>query len=375
MSLDLERYRLEFPVTRSSVYLNHAAISPVASRVRDAMFGIIEDRHCFAMEHFESWLKATEATRASTARLLNADPEEIAIVKNTSEGISLFANGLELKKGDEVVSIEGEFPANYFPWKMLERQGVGLRLVKQEKGEIPLEVIERALTRHARVVAVSFVQFLSGYRINLEQLGRLCDERGVLLFVDAIQGMGAFPIDVRRAKIAGLAAGTHKWLMGPEGCGILFVRRDLAERMEPATVGWTSFEGWQQFTSSHLTWRPGAGRFECGALNMAMVYGLGAALELFHEVGVDVIAERILSLTDRLRQGLDRRGYRIYGPQTRECGSGIVSFEPRKGSAEDLIARLQDLRIMGSVRGNFVRLSPHFYNTEGEIDQALEVLS
>jgi len=375
MPLDLERYRLEFPVTRSAIYLNHAAISPISSRVRNAMCGIIEDRHCFAMEHFESWLKAIEATRASAARFLNADPDEIAIVKNTSEGISLFANGLELKKGDEVVSIEGEFPANYYPWKTLERQGVRLLLVAQEKGEIPLEVIERALARRTKAVAVSFVQFLSGYRIDLDQLGQLCHEHGVLLFVDAIQGMGAFPIDVRRAKIAGLAAGAHKWMMGPEGCGILFVRRDLAEKMQPATVGWTSFEGWERFTSSSLTWRRGAGRFECGALNMAMIYGLGAALDLLREVGVEMIAERLLSLTDRLRQGLERRGYRIYGPQTREQGSGIVSFEPRGGSVEDLIALLEEHRIMGSARGNFVRLSPHFYNTEGEIDQVLELLS
>ncbi len=375
MPLDVERYRLEFPVTRSAIYLNHAAISPISSRVRNAMCGIIEDQHCFAMEHFESWLKAIEATRSSAARFLNADPEEIAIVKNTSEGISLFANGLELKKGDEVVSIEGEFPANYYPWKVLERQGVRLRLVAQEKGEIPLEAIERALTRRTRAVSVSFVQFLSGYRIDLERLGQLCHERGVLLFVDAIQGMGAFPIDVRRTKIAGLAAGTHKWMMGPVGCGILFVRRDLAEKMQPATVGWTSFEGWELFTSFSLVWRRGAGRFECGALNVAMIYGLGAALDLLHEVGVEMIAERLLSLTGRLRQGLERRGYRIYGPQTREYGSGIVSFEPREGSAENLIARLQEHRIMGSARGNFARLSPHFYNTEGEIDQVLELLS
>jgi cysteine desulfurase / selenocysteine lyase len=338
------------------------------------MMGWLEDVQLHGAHHFERWIEGAESVRASAARLLNAQPEEVAFVKNTSEGISLFASGLEWQKGDEVVSIEGEFPANYYPWKALERWGVRLRLVEQKNGEIPLASIATALTHRTKVVAVSFVQFLSGYRFNLEELGELCAAHGALLFVDAIQGWGAFPIDVKAAKIAGLAACGHKWLLGPMGCAVLFVRRDLAERMSPATAGWLSVKGWEEFKSGDLLWRDGAGRFETGAPNMAGIYGLGAALDLLTEVGMDATSARILELTDRLRAALTERGFRIYGPETGEARSGIVTFKVPNGDAEATVERLESRGVMVSVRSAMVRISPHFYNTKVEIDRVLDSL-
>lgn len=336
--------------------------------------GWLEDVQEHGVSHFERWIEGGEAVRASIAHLLNAGPEEIAFVKNTSEGISLFASGLEWERGDEVVSIEGEFPANYYPWKALERRGVRLRLVKQENGEIPIGSIARALTPRTQVVAVSFVQFLSGYRFDLKELGELCAAHGVLLFVDAIQGWGAFPIDVRAAKIAGLAAGGHKWLLGPMGCAVLFIRRDLAERMDPATVGWLSVKGWEEFKSADIVWRDGAGRFETGVPNLAGIYGLGAALSLLSEVGMSAVGARVLELTDRLRTGLTDRGFRIYGPTAGDTRSGIVTFQVPDGSAEAVVERLQSHGVMVSARSGMVRMSPHFYNTDAEIDRALDAL-
>ncbi|MGH9433156.1 MAG: aminotransferase class V-fold PLP-dependent enzyme, partial [Terriglobia bacterium] len=243
MSLDLSLYRQEFPVTRSGIYLNHAAVSPVSCRVRDAMTNLIDDVCRHGCNHRERWLDAYDAARAKAASLLSAEPEEIAFVKNTSEGISLFANGLDWNAGDEVVSVAGEFPANYYPWRYLERKGVRLRLVPERDGVVNVEDLAQAISPSTRVVAVSFVQFLSGCRLDLQHLGGVCQERGVLLFVDAIQGLGAFPVDVKKSQIAGLAADGHKWLMGPEGAGLLYIRRDVIESIEPSSVGWMSVKG------------------------------------------------------------------------------------------------------------------------------------
>jgi len=356
------------------VYFDHAAVSPLPVRVRDAIIGQIEDVHRFGIKHIDLWLKTIEDVRCAAASLLNAEPDEIAFVKNTSEGISSFAVGLEWKPGDEVVSVEGEFPANYYPWKLLERRGVRLRLAGQPEGCVDLDLIERSLSARTRVVAVSFVQFLSGYRLDLEKLGQLCEERGILLFVDAIQGLGAFPLDVKKCRIAGLSADAHKWLMGPEGCGLFFVRRDVAERLNPATVGWTNFEDWLSFTQGEPAWRKGAGRFECGTLNTAGIHGLGAALSLISEAGAACIAERILHLTQHLREGLQARGYRLFGPIVEENCSGIVSFFPRRTSAETLSDFLRGERVMVSARRGLVRISPHFYNTHEEVDRVLELI-
>lgn len=339
------------------------------------MAGLVDDVCQFGALHYDHWENAVAAARLNAAGLINAETEEIAFVKNTSEGISFFALGLEWRKGDEVVSIEGEFPANVYAWKSLERQGVRVRLVAQPKGEVSLDAIERAMSRRTKVVAVSFVQFLSGYRLDLAALGRLCADRKALLFVDGIQGFGAFPVDVKAAGIAGLAADAHKWLLGPEGCGILFVRRDVLDRLTPRTFGWTSVEGWQEFSARELVWRKDAGRFEGGAPNRAGIYGIHAAIGLLREAGIDRIAARVLDLTDRLRGGLVQMGYEIYGPAKRDSCSGIVSFAPRHSSAEDVRQRLERERVIVSARHGRVRISPHFYNCEAEIDRVLELLA
>jgi cysteine desulfurase / selenocysteine lyase len=375
MALDVARYRLEFPLVRSSTYLNHAAVSPISCRVSSAMTGLLEDVQYFGARHFDHWIARVESARVRAASLLNAELQEIAFVPNTSAAISLFANALEWENGHEVVSIEGEFPTNFYPWKALERKGVHLRQVPQSNGEIELDSIAGALTPRTKVVAVSFVQFLSGYRFDLNELGRLCADRGALLFVDAIQGWGAFPIDVRAAKIAGLAASGHKWLLGPAGCGVLFVRRDLAEQLQPSIVGWLSVEGWHDFAPREPVWRSGAGRFETGTPNLAGIYGLGAAFELLAEIGLDAISERVLDLTERLRCGLAQSGYRIYGPTARRTSSGIVTFLPRgEESADALMQRFEAHGIIVSVRSGMLRVSPHFYNSEAEIDRVLELL-
>ena len=375
MPLDVQHYRSLFPVTESSIYMNHAAVAPISRRVRNAMAGLLDDVHHFGAEHWQAWVETYAAVRRSLAQLLNADPSEIAFAKNTSEGISMFANGLDWQPGDEVVSIEGEFPANYYPWKALERRGVVLRLVPTEQGRVSQDSIIRALTSRTRVAAVSFVQFLSGFRLDLEKLGQACAAHGCLLFVDAIQGLGAFPLDVKRANIAGLAADSHKWMLGPEGSALLFVNRQVMERVTPTEVGWMTVRHSSDFSRRELIWRGDARRYECGTLNTVGVYGLGAAVNLLLEVGIPNIAQRVLDLTDRLRSGLLAQGHSVFGPRARAEASGIVSFVPRQGGPARLLERFLAHRVQVAARGGMVRISPHFYNTEEEVDRVLELAS
>jgi selenocysteine lyase/cysteine desulfurase len=373
MPVDIQHYRSQFPVTASSIYMNHAAVSPISRRVRDAMVGLLDDVHQSGAEHWQAWMERYDAVRRSLAQLLNAEPGEIAFAKNTSEGISTFANGLDWQPGDEVVSIEGEFPANYYAWKALERRGVVLRLVAAEQGRVSQESILKELTSRTRVVTVSFVQYLSGFRLDLERLGEACAAHGCLLFVDAIQGLGAFPVDVRGAKIAGLAADSHKWMLGPEGSALLYVNRQVMESITPTELGWTSVRHWGDFSRRDLIWRDDACRYECGTLNTVGVYGLGAAVNLLLEVGIPNIAERVLDLTDRLRGGLLAQGHSVFGPRAREEASGIVSFVPCQGGAEGLLERFFAQRVQVAARGGMIRIAPHFYNTEEEVDRVLEI--
>jgi len=355
--------------------MNHAAVSPLSRRVRDAMVGLLDEVHQSGAENWERWVRTYESARRSLAQLLNAEPGEIGFTKNTSEGISIFANGFEWQPGDEIVSIEGEFPANYYAWKALEKRGVVLRLVQPVQGCVSHESIVSALSSRTRVVAVSFVQYLSGFRLDLEKLGRVCAAHGCLLFVDAIQGLGAFPLDVKGAQIAGLAADGHKWLLSVEGAGVLYVNRRVIEKITPTEVGWWTVRGWADFTNRELTWRDDARRYECGSLNTVGIYGLGAAVDLLLEVGIQNIAERILDLTDRLRRGLLEQGHSVFGSREREEASGIVSFVPRQGAAEGLLKTLLAHRVQVAARCGMVRVSPHFYNTEAEIDRVLELAS
>jgi selenocysteine lyase/cysteine desulfurase len=375
MRIDVDHYRSQFPVTGSLVYMNHAAVSPLSRRVRDAMVGQLDEVHQRGAENWRQWVRAYDATRRSLAQLLNADQGEIALTKNTSEGVSTFANGLEWRPGDEIVSIEGEFPSNYYAWKALEKRGVVLRLVRPEQGRVSPDSIVGALSSRTRLVAVSFVDYLSGFRLDLEKLGQACAAQGCLLFVDAIQGLGAFPLDVKAAQIAGLAADGHKWLLGPEGAGVLYVNRQVMDRITPTEVGWWGVRYWADFTKRELAWRDDARRYECGTLNTVGIYGLGAAVDFLLEVGIPNIAERVLDLTDRLRRGLLKRGHSVFGPQSREGASGIVSFVPRQGTAEGLLESFLAHRVQVAARCGMVRISPHFYNTEAEIDRVLEIAS
>lgn len=364
------KYRDQFPVTDRLIYMNHAGVAPLCQRAADAMQHLALDALNFGSEHYNQWMETYHGIRLSMARMINADPAEIAIVKNTSEGIATVAIGLSWKRGDIVVAFEEEFPANFYPWKRLEAEGVEVRWLSIFDD---LDRIDAAC-KGARMLAVSYVQYLSGYRVNLEAIGEICVRHGCLFVVDAIQGLGAFPLDVRAAHIDALAADGHKWLLGPEGCGVLYVRREVQDQIVPVEFGWTNVAKYFDYASRDMALRPDAGRYECGTLNTIGCYGLRASIDFLLEVGVENIAPAVRALGDRVWEGVRALGFETLGKRSPATGAGIVSFRKSGVEAAAIVRRLRDAGIITAPRQGWVRCAPHFYLAPEEIGRMLDEL-
>ena len=364
------QYADEFPVRQRLVYLNHAAVSPLCRPAAEAMRRLAADAMEYGSLHYGQWLETYEGLRAAAARLIGAARSEIALVKNTSEGIATIAMGLDWHAGDKVVAFREEFPANYYPWKRLEETGVRVEWLSCLD---PLDRIDQAC-RGARLLAISFVQYLSGHRVDLEAIGEICHRHGCVFLVDAIQGLGAFPVDVRRSHIDALAADGHKWLLGPEGCGILFVSQELQDSVRPVEFGWTNVAGYADYASRDMTLRPDAGRYECGTLNTIGCYGLRASIELLLEAGVEAVAPAVQRLGDLVAEGVQAKGFEVLGQRTPLNGAGIVSFRKAGLEAGEIVHRLKAAGVTAAPRQGWVRVSPHFYISPDDIGRMLEAL-
>ncbi|MGO4881197.1 MAG: aminotransferase class V-fold PLP-dependent enzyme [Bryobacteraceae bacterium] len=364
------RYADRFPVRQRLVYLNHAAVSPLCRPAAEAMQALAADAMEYGSLHYERWLETYEALRQSAARLMGAHRDEIALLKNTSEGIATVANGIAWRAGDKIVAFREEFPSNYYPWKRLEATGVAVEWLSCFD---PLDRIEEAC-RGARMLAISFVQYLSGYRADLNAIGEICHRHGCIFLVDAIQGLGAFPVDVRRAHIGALAADGHKWMLGPEGCAVLFVSRELQDAIEPREFGWTNVAGYADYASRDMTLRPDAGRYECGSLNTIGCYGLRASIDLLLEVGVEKVAAAVASLGDLIAAGVQAKGYEVLGGRAAGHGAGIVSFRRAGSTAEEVVDRLRGAGVTAAARQGWVRVSPHFYISPDDVGKMLRAL-
>jgi selenocysteine lyase/cysteine desulfurase len=365
-----ERYADQFPVRQELVYLNHAAVSPLCRPAAEAMKRLADDCLNFGSLHYDTWLETYDGVRRAAARLIHSDPDEIALMKNTSEGIATVAMGIDWKPGDRIVAFREEFPANFFPWKRLEQKGVSVTWLSVEES---LDRIDQA-SRGARLLSISFVQFLSGYRAPIPAIGEICRRNRCIYLVDAIQGMGAFPIDVRASSIDALAADGHKWMMGPEGCAILYLSKELQDQVEPMEFGWTNVAGYNDYASRDMALRPDAGRYEPGTLNTIGCFGLRAAIEFLLEVDVGEIAPVVQNLGDRIAAGVEARGYELMSSRTPENGAGIVSFRKPGLEAIEIVRRLKAARIAAAPRAGWVRTSPHFYVSPPDIETFLEAL-
>lgn len=368
----LERYRSEFPVTDSYVYLDHAGVAPVPLRVGEAVAELLREASEMGFAGYSRWMERVERVRRLSAGLVGAEIDEIAFVKNTSHGISIVAGGLDWKSGDNVLVFEKDFPTNIYPWLALERKGVSVRYIPLGgDGRISIKDIEKLTDSRTRLISMSTVQALNGFMMDPEELRDLCSGRGILLFLDAIQSLGAVPMDVDRYGADFLSADGHKWLLAPEGTGIFYCRKERAKELYPNLIGWKSVVHEAEFERIELTLKEDALRFEEGSYNVMGIIALGASLDLLFEAGIERVRSRILDLGDLIISEADRRGFRVKTPRERERRGGIVSFagpfDPKK-MKQSLMSR----RVVVNERGGALRLAPHFYNTEEEVLRLFE---
>jgi cysteine desulfurase / selenocysteine lyase len=367
--------RTEFAVTRHYVYLNHASagVLPLSS------VAAIEE---FAQAHAQAGVLGTfsydlrmSEYREKIARFIGASGSEIATVPNTSAAAGTIAAGLDWKAGDEVLLCDNEFPANAVPWISLRRRGVNVRMLSTARQRLTPAVLQRELSTRTRLVAVSWVSYADGYRHDLKALAAVAHDSGAFLCVDAMQGLGVFPVDVVEVDADALFAGAAKWMLGLHGVAILYLGPRLRDRLELAMPGWRSVRDMWDFHNYDQPFSGEAMRFEGGTPNLIGTLSVVSAIELFERCGNEAIAQHVLGLTDRLTDGLERLGAQVATPRGPGISSGIVTFSFHGCDNIALGRALEKKGILATYRTGGIRLSPHGYNTAGEMDALLDALS
>lgn len=372
------------PVTAEWAYFDHAAVAPLSGPAAEAFFGWAEQARDAGDTVWLSWAQRVENTRRRAAALIGAAEEEIVLVNSTTHGINLVAEGVDWSPGDNAVLLADEFPSNLYPWMQQASRGVEVRLVSTDRGQVSADALRRACDDRTRVVSFSWVAYSSGVRRDIDAL---CDVakgcganggRGALVFLDAIQGLGVFPLDVSQTPIDFLAADGHKWLLGPEGAGMAYIRRERLEELRPTGTGWNSVVGSANFGEVKLELKPTAARFEGGSANMAGQLALGASLELLGP-HTAAIGESVLEITDYLCERLLLAGAQVYSPRELLPGgadprSGIVSATWSGHNPAEVRRRLADAGVAISVRDERLRMSPHAYTSHDDVDRLIDAL-
>lgn len=369
--MTIDDIRSRFPhIHDGYVYLNHASTGPWSTSVQAMVEKYVHDFTHGEVDNYHEAMRIIHGARASAAEMIGAAPDRVAFVLNTTDGLNVLASGLAWRSGDRILLTEKDFPANVYPFMNLRRHGVEIDFVPQREGLVTVEDIAGAIRPATRLIAVSWVQFLSGCMLDLSALSALCRERGILLSVDAIQGLGAIRLNLADTPVDFLSAGVQKWQLGPQGVGIIYLSGDLQARMSPAYHGWLSVQnGWDFFNYENPPYTE-ARRFENGTYNCVGIYGYAGAMSLFSVVGFDrveqMIHENCTYLHDRVRE----TGFPILTPSDAGRRAGIVTF--RHERSEELYETLKREKIIVSARSGHIRISPHFYNTKAEIDIAID---
>lgn len=363
----------QFPTLARGIYANHAAISPWPKVTADAVAEFAEENAASGPEHYKNWIARERELRQQIAALVGASGEQdIALVQNTTEGLSTVAFGFPWQQGDNVVLPAAEFPTNRLPWLAQAARGVEAREVDIRAGEDPESALIGAIDDHTRVLAVSSVQYSDGLRLDLQKLGKACNDAGVLFCVDAIQQLGALPLNVEACGIDCLAAGTHKWMLGPEGMGIFYCREPARSKISLNRAGWHMYDFPWNFSREDWSPSKSARRFEAGSPNNLGQVALHASLALILDTGLDAIAAQVLRNTQRLLYGLSALpGVIVRSRSEPNRQSGIVTFDPGEGGRQAVFKNLMTAGVTCALREGGIRLSPHFYQDDTVIDRLL----
>jgi len=370
----MQEIRRQFPYLESSkIYFNHAAVSPLPKPVMEKINDYTYERSVTEINNYKDGLEKTDNLKKQLSNLLNTDSERIAFTKSVTDSLNILAQGIDWKPGDRIILNDIEFPANVYPFLNLKNIDVEIDFVKSQNGSVSIEDIEKIITPKTRLLSISFVQFLSGFRADLKTIGEICKKNNIIFCVDAIQGAGVVPLNAKEMQIDFLAGGSHKWMMGLLGIGYLFITEELQNRIEQKTAGWLSVKDEWNLLDYQLEYRQDASRFHTGTHSMIGITALNASLDFFESIGFERIYKNILDNTEYFILRLNEIGIKQLLQNTnRNNLAGIVTF-PIK-NAEEVFERLLSKNIVGSLREGMIRFSPHFYNTKDEIDSVVNEL-
>lgn len=374
-------WRDQMPVTRQWAYFDHAAVAPLSAPAADTLNHYTDVAATSGDVKWPEWSAKVESLRSLTAELIHCEKDEVALIPNTTAGINFVAGGYPWRSGDNVILPEGEFPSNHYPWLNLATRGVEVKIVPRRGGRVEVDDLISAIDERTKLISASWVGYASGFRIDLPQLVQRAHGRGVLVFVDAIQGMGMYPLDLRTCDVDFLSADGHKWMLGPEGAGVAVIRRRHLSLLRSENVGWASVQNAHLFAAGELKLRDDAARFETGSANMPGLMAFAASLEMFVEVarrhGDDAIGQRVLERETKLRRLIEERGGTLLFENSPAPmhGSGIVTFTLQDESPVDFRSRAVQSGVVVSCRGGGVRASVHVYNDDADLLRLADLIS
>ncbi len=376
---ELIEIRENFPhIKNGHIYLNHAAISPISGSVKQAIDEFISDRHSGKIDNIEMGMSIVQETRDLISGFVHAESsDQITFMSNTSEGITAVAEGLDWSEGDEILLNLMEFPTNVQPYRILNRFGVNVRYIEPVNNRVTPDMVESAISPNTRLFSISAVQYLTGFKADLETIGAICKKHDILFVVDAIQYLGAGNIDVQACNIDALATGGHKWLMSPMGTGFLYLSEKLSRQLKPYKTGWLSVQEPWELSNFDQEWLPVSQHLEIGTPNMIGFAGMNASLKILNNIGPNRITENILKLTDYLTTKLsEQKNIQLISPKKREERAGIVTFTTKDiTDTVEFVESLKKENITISSREGKLRIAPHFYNTIEELDTVLNAIN
>lgn len=374
MPIDKKIYE-EFPLDEDIVYLNHAAVSPWPLRTTNAVKTFAEENTHFGAQNYPGWLETETYLRSQLQRLINApSANDIALLKNTSEALSVVASGIKWQSGDNIVSSNEEFPSNRLPWLAQAKQGVEFKEVDIATGSAEQAVIG-ACNEKTRLITISSVQYGSGRRLDLKQIGEFCHSNNILFCVDAIQSLGALPFDVQSINADFVMADAHKWMLGPEGIALFYSRPEARDLLELHQFGWHMIKDVGNYAAKDWQIADSAQRFECGSPNMLGIHALSASLSLIEDVGIENISNNIIKNTSYIIDNIKNiEDIQFISPIEKPHFAGIVTFSIEGKDMTEIYTKLMNNKVICANRAGGLRFSPHFYTSQNKIDKALELL-